>query len=73
MRQWPWFFRDLVALLSAGCSPTLSPVVCQQIDTTLSLTQLRTTPEACKDRIVMLGGDILSARNLTESTLLDRY
>jgi hypothetical protein len=44
-------------------------VVCQQIDTPLSRTQLRTTPEAYKDRIVMLGGDILSACNLAEGTL----
>ena len=43
----------------------------QQIDTTLSLTQLRTTPEAYKDSIVMLGGDILSTRNLTEGTLFE--
>ena len=28
----------------------------QQIDTTLSLAQLRATPEAYKDRVVMLGG-----------------
>jgi outer membrane lipoprotein len=45
--------------------------VCQQIDTTLSLTQLRTTPEAYKDGIMMLGGDILRTRNLTEGTLLE--
>lgn len=41
----------------------------QQIDTTLSLTQLSTTPEAYKDNILMLGGDILSTRNLSEGTL----
>jgi len=70
--QWgQWFFWGLAALLNAGCSHALSPVVRQQIDTTLSLTQLRTTPEAYKDCIVMLGGDILSTRNLTEGTLLE--
>jgi outer membrane lipoprotein len=71
MRRWPWFFLGLVALLSAGCSHAPSAAVRQQIDTTLSLTQLRTTPEAYKDRIMMLGGDILSTRNLTEGTLLE--
>ena len=65
MRWWQWIFWGLAALLSAGCSHALSSAVRQQIDTTLSLTQLRTTPEAYKDRIVMLGGDILSTRNLT--------
>jgi outer membrane lipoprotein len=65
-----WFLWGL-ALLSAGCSHALSPAVRQQIDTTLSLTQLHTTPEAYKDSIVMLGGDILSTRNLAEGTLLE--
>src|SRR5678816_4093002 len=31
----------------------------------------RTTPEAYKDSIVMLGGDILSTRHLTEGTLFE--
>jgi outer membrane lipoprotein len=56
--------------LALGCSHALSLVVRQQVDTTLSLTQLRTTPGAYKDRIVMLGGDIVSTRNLTEGTRL---
>jgi outer membrane lipoprotein len=71
MRWWQWFFWGLAALLSAGCSHVLSPAVRQQIDTTLSLTQLRTNPEAYKGRVAMLGGDILSTRNLTEGTLLE--
>jgi len=54
-----------------GGRHTLSPAVRQQIDTTLSLTQLHTTPEAYKDRIVMLGRDVLSTRNLTEGMLLE--
>jgi outer membrane lipoprotein len=65
------FSGGLAALLSAECSHALSSAVRQQIDTTLSLTQLRTTTEVYKDRIVMLGGDILSTRNLTEGTLLE--
>ena len=71
MRWWQWFFWGLVALLSTGCSHALSSAVRQQIDTTLSLAQLRTAPEVYKDRIVMLGGDILSTRNLTEGTLIE--
>jgi outer membrane lipoprotein len=69
--QWQWFVWGLAALLGAGCSHALSPAVRQQIDTTLSLTQLRTSPEAYKDRIVMLGGEILSTSNLPEGTLLE--
>ena len=64
-------FWGLAALLSTGRSHVLSSAVRQQIDTTLSLTQLRTTPEAYKDGIVMLSGDILNTRNLTEGTFLE--
>jgi outer membrane lipoprotein len=71
MRWWHWFVWGLAALLSAGCSHALSPAVRQQIDTSLSLIQLRMNPEAYKDRIVMLGGEILSTSNLTEGTLLE--
>jgi outer membrane lipoprotein len=69
MRWGQWFFWSLAALLSAGPNHALLPAVRQQIDTTL--TQLRTTHEAYKDSIVMLGGDIVSTRNLTEGTLLE--
>ena len=71
MRWWLWFFWGLAARLSAGCRHALSSAVRQQIDTTLSLTQLRTTPAAYKDRIMMLGGDILSTRHLTQGTLFE--
>jgi outer membrane lipoprotein len=64
------FSGGLAALLSAGCRHALSPAVRQQIDTTL-FTQPHTTPDAYKDRIVMLGGNILSTRNLTEGMLLE--
>jgi len=75
MRWWGqwcgWGLGCLVALLSTGCSQALSPAVRQQIDKTISFTQLRTAPETYKDRIVMLGGDILSTRNLAQGTLLE--
>jgi outer membrane lipoprotein len=43
----------------------------QQIDATLSLAQLRAAPEAYKNRVVMLGGEIVSTRNLAAGTLLE--
>ena len=46
MRWWLWFFWGLAALLSAGCSHALSPAVRQQIDTTLSFTQLPHYPSS---------------------------
>ena len=71
MRWWHWFFWGLAALLSAGCSHALSPVVRQQIDTSLSLAQLRAAPDSYKGHVAMLRGDIVSIRNLTEGTLLE--
>ena len=73
MHWWQWFFWGLVALLSTGCSHVLSPVVRQQIDTTLSLIPLHTTSETYKDRVVRRRGDILSIRNLAESTLIEGW
>ena len=71
MRRWQWFFWGLVAFLGTGCSHALSSGVRQQVDTTLSLAQLRAAPEAYKDRVVMLGGEMLSTRNLAAGTLLE--
>jgi outer membrane lipoprotein len=71
MRRWQWLLGSLVTLLCVGCSHGLSPQVRQQVDSTLSLAQLRSAPETYKGRTVMLGGDILSVRNLTEGTLLE--
>jgi starvation-inducible outer membrane lipoprotein len=69
MRWWQWLRWGLVALLSTGCGHALSSGVRQQIDTTLSLAQLRAAPEAYKDRIVMLGGELVSTRNLAAGTV----
>ena len=71
MRWWQWFFWGLAALLSTGCSHALSPAVRQQIDTSLSLAQLRAAPDSYKGHVAMLGGDIVNIRNLTEGTLLE--
>ena len=69
--RWQWFFWGLVAFLSAGCGHTVSSGVRQQVDSTLSLAQIRSAPETYKGHTVMLGGDILSTRNLAEGTLLE--
>ena len=69
--RWQWFCWGLVVFVSAGCSHTLSSEVRQQVDRTLSLAHIRHTPETYTGRTAMLGGDILSARNLAEGTLLE--
>lgn len=69
--RWQWLLWSLVAFFSAGCAHTLSSGVRQQVDSTLSLAQIRSAPETYRDRTVVLGGDILSTRNLAEGTLLE--
>ena len=72
--RWQWLLWGLwgcVALLSAGCTHALSPGVRQQVESTISLTQLRAAPESYTGHTVMLGGDILSAHNLAEGTLIE--
>lgn len=61
----------LIALCSTGCSHGLSSAVRQQIDTTLSMTQLHTDPESYRDRVAMLGGDIITTQNLTDGTRVE--
>ena len=72
--RWQWLLWGswgCVAFVSAGCMHALSPGVRQQVDSTISLTQLRVAPESYIGHTVMLGGDILSARNLAEGTLIE--
>lgn len=69
--RWQWLLWGFIAFLSAGCTHAVSSGVRQQVDTTLSLAQIRSAPDAYKGRIIMLGGDIVSTRNLAEGTLIE--
>ena len=72
--RWQWLLWGVwgcVALVSAGCTHVLSPGVRQQVDRTITFTQLRAAPESYTGRIVLLGGDIVSTRNLAEGTLIE--
>lgn len=62
---------SLLALFGTGCSHGLSSAIRQQVDNTLSMEQLRINPDTYKDRVVMLGGEIVTTRNFTDSTRLE--
>ena len=61
----------VVALAGAGCGHTVSEAVRRQADSAVSLAQLQANPEAYKGHTVILGGQILQARNVQEGTLLE--
>ena len=73
--RWLWCFRvwawAALAFASLGCAHTISEPLRQQADTTVTLMQLRETPEAYKDRIVILAGEILQTQNTRDGTLLE--
>lgn len=58
----------------AGCThpykATLPPELTNQLNDSLSFSQIKSSPEEHKGKLVILGGQILSAKRLTDSTEL---
>lgn len=69
-RTLEWIVSVLV-LFGTGCSHGLSSAIRQQVDTTLSMEQLQAAPDTYKDRVAMLGGEIVTTRNLPDGTRLE--
>lgn len=61
----------LVILPSLGCTHVISDSLRRQAETSVSLSEVRARPEAYRDRLVILGGDIARVRNTPEGTLLE--
>ena len=63
-----------VLALFAGCTQpykaTLPPDLTNQLNTSLSFSQIKAFPEEHQGELVILGGQILSAKRLTDSTEL---
>ena len=63
-----------VLALLAGCAKsykeTLPPDLTNQLNDSLSFSQIKAFPEEHKGKLVILGGQILSAKRLTDSTEL---
>ena len=60
--------------LVAGCAQsyqaTLPPDLASQLDDTLSFSQVKASPDEHKGRLIILGGQVLSAKRLADSTEL---
>ncbi len=61
----------LVLLSLWGCAHTISESVRQEALSGVSLQQIREKPDAYRDRVVILGGEIIQARNQPGGTLLE--
>ena len=63
-----------ILVLGAGCAEpykaTLSPDLANQLNDSLSFSQIKAFPEEHKGQLVVLGGQILSAKRLQHSTEL---
>lgn len=71
--RWMWGIFSF-GILIAGCSTpyvtTLPGDLAGRVDPTLNFLQIRESPDSYKGKLVMLGGQILEARRLKDSTQL---
>ncbi|MGH7205787.1 MAG: Slp family lipoprotein [Nitrospiraceae bacterium] len=63
----------MVAALLPGCAPTSDiPASLQtQVDHSLTFSQLKESPPSYKGRLVLLGGEVLTAKRLKEGTRIE--
>ncbi|MDH4192688.1 MAG: Slp family lipoprotein [Nitrospirota bacterium] len=63
-----------LATFCAGCSTsykaTLSPALSEHIEPSLTFPQIKESPDSFKGKLVILGGQVLSAKRLKETTQL---
>lgn len=68
-------FRLLLLVLSgllAGCAASVLPASLQlQVDRTLAFAQLKDSPDSYRGRLVIVGGEVLSAKRLKEGTRIE--
>lgn len=62
----------LVAILAGCASSTVVPASLEaQLDKTLTFPQLRDSPDSYRGRLLVLGGEVLSAKRLKEGTRIE--
>lgn len=64
----------LAGAVTVGCAlsePAFPPALQQQVEPALTFAQIKETPDSYKGKTIMLGGEILSARLLTEGTRIE--
>ncbi|TAJ09679.1 MAG: hypothetical protein EPO61_06375 [Nitrospirae bacterium] len=68
-------FRLLLLVLSgflAGCAASVVPASLQmQVDRALAFAQLKESPDSYRGRLVLVGGEVLSAKRLKEGTRIE--
>lgn len=73
-RRWRWDVMAawLVLLLPACGGVTVIPADLEgRVDQTVTFEQLKSSPDSFKGRLVVLGGNVLSARRLKEATRIE--
>jgi outer membrane lipoprotein len=71
VRGYTVFLAGILVLL-AGCGPQVIPKELEgQVDRNVSFLQLKESPPAYKGRLVVLGGEVLSAKRGAESTRIE--
>jgi outer membrane lipoprotein len=67
-------FLIFLAALCAGCSTSyqevIPPVLAKQIEPSLTFPQIKESPDSFKGKLVILGGKVLEAKRLKDSTQL---
>jgi outer membrane lipoprotein len=66
----PLFCIMMAVFLLAGCAHVISKEVLQEVDTSVSFTQLSKDPEAYQGKTVLFGGDVIETQNLSDKTLV---
>jgi outer membrane lipoprotein len=67
-----WAVGFLLAALGCAYSPVKIPEALEsQIDHNLTFTEVLTSPDSYKGRLIMLGGEVLKARRLKEGTQVE--
>jgi outer membrane lipoprotein len=74
------FFQRIATALSGGvlavaaCSPpygVVPPALESQVDQSVTFSQLKESPDSYRGRLVVLGGEVLSAKRLKEGTRIE--
>lgn len=65
-----WVYLLLLTLLTS-CAPIISREVLKTIDQTITFEQILTSPDAYKNKMVILGGTIIKTINLPDETLIE--
>lgn len=69
----PGWLGALLMVIVLGCasSNVVPPSLQQQVDPHLTFTQLKDSPDSYRGRVVVLGGEVLSAKRLKQGTRVE--